>query len=297
MNKLPSAKRAKILNLLIEGMSMRAVSRIEDVSINTVTKLLVDAGHACAKYHDEAVRDVPAARVQCDEIWSFCYAKEKNVPKIKGTPAWAGDVWTWTAIDSDSKLILSYEVGDRSGMTALEFMDDLQQRLSHRVQLTTDGHRVYLEAVEHAFGADVDYAQLIKLYGEPQEGRKEGSRRYSPASCLGARKKPITGQPDPKAISTSHVERHNLTMRMGMRRFTRLTNAFSKIENHLHMLSLYFCHYNWVRIHKSLRMTPAMAAGISKTLHDMEWIVGLIDANTPKPGPRGPYKKRESSGR
>ena len=296
MNKLSAAKRTKILSLLLEGMSMRAVSRIEDVSINTVTKLLVDAGHACAKYHDETVRDVPAARVQCDEIWSFCYAKAKNVLKAKAAPPGAGDVWTWTAIDSDSKMILSYEVGDRSGLTALEFMDDLRSRLAHRVQLTTDGHRVYLDAVEETFGADVDYAQLIKLYGEPLEGRKEGSRRYSPASCLGAREKRVTGQPDPKAVSTSHVERHNLTMRMGMRRFTRLTNAFSKkIENHLHMLSLYFVHYNFCRIHKSLRMAPAMASGISKTLRDVEWIVGLIDANAPKPKPRGPYKRRISN--
>ena len=296
MNKLPTAKRSKILNLLIEGMSMRAVSRIENVSINTVTKLLVDAGHACAKYHDETVRNVPAARVQCDEIWSFCYAKAKNVLKAKAAPPGAGDVWTWTAIDSDSKMILSYEVGDRSGLTAFEFMDDLRSRLAHRVQLTTDGHRVYLDAVEEAFGADVDYAQLIKLYGEPLEGRKEGSRRYSPASCLGAREKRVTGQPDPKAVSTSHVERHNLTMRMGMRRFTRLTNAFSKkIENHLHMLSLYFVHYNFCRIHKSLRISPAMSAGISDTLRDMEWLVGLIDANTPKLGPRGPYKKKPNS--
>ena len=292
MNKLPTAKRAKILNLLIEGMSMRAVSRIEDVSINTVTKLLVDAGHACAKYHDEIVRDVPAARVQCDEIWSFCYAKAKNVLRAKAAPPGAGDVWTWTAIDSDSKLIISYEVGDRSSLTALEFMDDLSARLTHRVQLTTDGHSVYLDAVEEAFGADVDYAQLVKLYGESDEGRK----RYSPAYCLGARKKRVTGEPDPKAISTSHVERHNLTMRMGMRRFTRLTNAFSKkIENHLHMLSLYFVHYNFCRIHKSLRMSPAMAAGISKTLLDVEWVVGLIDATEPKPKPRGPYKKRISN--
>ena len=268
---------------------MRAISRIEDVSINTVTKLLVDAGHTCAKYHDETVRDVPAARVQCDEIWSFCYAKAKNVLKAKADPPGAGDIWTWTAIDSDTKLILSYEVGDRSGATAFDFMDDLRTRLAHRVQLTTDGHRVYLEAVEGIFGADVDYAQLIKLYGEPEEGRK----RYSPAACLGTHKKPVMGQPDPKAVSTSHVERHNLTMRMGMRRFTRLTNAFSKkIENHLHMLSLYFVHYNFCRIHKSLRISPAMSAGISDTLRDMEWIVGLIDANTPKLGLRGPYKKK-----
>ena len=292
MNKLPTAKRAKILTLLIEGMSMRAASRSEDISINTVTKLLVDAGEACAKYHDETVRDVAASNIQCDEIWSFCYAKGKNVSKAKSAPLGAGDVWTWTAIDSDSKMILAYEVGDRSGLTALEFMDDLRSRLAHRVQLTTDGHRAYLEAVEGAFGADVDYAQLAKIYGESPEGEK----RYSPATCVGSRRHYVSGRPDPQAVSTSHVERHNLTMRMGMRRFTRLTNAFSKkIENHLHMLSLYFVHYNFCRIHKSLRISPAMAAGVSDTLRDMKWIVGLIDADTPKPEPRGPYKKRKAN--
>ena len=223
---------------------------------------------------------------------SFCYAKGKNVAKAKAAPLGAGDVWTWTAIDSDSKMILAYEVGDRSGLTALEFMDDLRSRLAHRVQLATDGHRAYLEAVEGAFGADVDYAQLAKIYGESPEGEK----RYSPATCVGARRHYVSGRPDPQAVSTSHVERHNLTMRMGMRRFTRLTNAFSrKIENHLHMLSLYFVHYNVCRIHKSLRVSPAMAAGVSDTLHDMEWVVGLIDENTPNPGPRGPYKKRPNS--
>ena len=292
MNKLPTSKRAKILTLLIEGMSMRAVSRSEEVSINTVTKLLVNAGEACANYHDEKVRNVAANKVQCDEIWSFCYAKGKNLAKAKATPLGAGDVWTWTAIDSDSKMILAYEVGDRAGLTALEFMDDLRSRLAHRVQLTTDGHRAYLEAVEGAFGADVDYAQLAKIYGESPNSEK----RYSPAECVGARRNYVSGRPDPNAVSTSHVERHNLTMRMGMRRFTRLTNAFSKkIENHLHMLSLYFVHYNFCRIHKSLRVSPAMAAGVSDTLHSMEWVVGLIDENTPKPGSRGSYKKRLNS--
>ena len=292
MNKLSTSKRAKILTLLVEGMSMRAVSRSEEISINTVTKLLVDAGEACANYHDETVRNVAASNVQCDEIWSFCYAKGKNVSRAKSAPLGAGDVWTWTAIDSDSKMILAYEVGDRSGLTALEFMDDLRSRLAHRVQLTTDGHRAYLEAVEGVFGADVDYAQLAKIYGESPEGEK----RYSPATCVGTRRQYVSGRPDPKAISTSHVERHNLTMRMGMRRFTRLTNAFSKkIENHLHMLSLYFVHYNFCRIHKSLRISPAMAGGVSDTLRDMKWIVGLIDTNTPKPEPRGPYKKRKEN--
>lgn len=295
MNKLPTQKRVMILNMLVEGMSMRSISRTVGVSINTVTKLLVEAGRACAEYHDETVRNVTASKVQCDEIWSFCYAKDKNVPTAKAAPEGAGDVWTWTAIDGDSKMILAYEVGDRSDATAIEFMDDLRARLANRVQLTTDGHKAYLEAVEGAFGADVDYAQLIKLYGAPT-GSKGHERKYSPAECTGIKKRKEEGNPDPKHVSTSYVERQNLTMRMGMRRFTRLTNAFSKkLENHLHMLSLYFVHYNFVRVHKSLRMTPAMAAGVSDTLYDMEWIVGLIDARAPAPKKRGPYKKKNSN--
>ena len=293
MNKLPLHKRVMILSLLIEGSSMRSISRTVGVSINTVTKLLVEAGEACAAYHDETVRDVKASRVQCDEIWSFCYAKAKNVPKAKAAPDGAGDVWTWTALDSDHKMILAWEVGQRTAETAIEFMDDLRGRLAHRVQLTTDGHKAYLDAVEGAFGGDVDYAMLVKLYGS--EGGKTAEKRYSPAECVGTHKARIEGSPNPAHISTSHVERHNLTMRMGMRRFTRLTNAFSKkLENHLHMLSLYFVHYNFCRQHKSLGgVSPAMAAGVSDTLRDMEWIVSLIDARAPQPGPRGPYKKRE----
>ncbi len=289
MNKLSTQKRAKILGMLVEGMSMRAVSRLEEVSINTVSKLMVEAGEACAAYHDEVVRDVQASKVQCDEIWSFCYAKQKNVARAKTAPQGAGDVWTWTAIEADSKLILSWEVGDRTSATAIEFMDDLRSRLANRVQLTTDGHKAYLEAVEGAFGADVDYAQLIKLYGDAPEAQ----RRYSPAECVGTRKRRVNGRPDRKDVSTLYVERQNLTMRMGMRRFTRLTNAFSKkIENHLHMLSVYFVHNNFCRVHKSLRCTPAMAAGVSDTLRDMEWIVGLIDARAPKPNRPAIYKKR-----
>lgn len=292
MNKLAIKTRVQILSMLVEGSSMRSISRITGVSINTVTKLLVDAGEACAAYHDETVRDVKASKVQCDEIWSFCYAKEKNVADAKAAPEGAGDVWTWTALDSDSKMILAYEVGDRSGATAIEFMDDLRSRLANRVQLTTDGHKAYLEAVEGAFGADVDYAMLVKLYGEAT-GQKVHERKYSPAECTGARKVKIEGDPDMKVVSTSHVERQNLTMRMGMRRFTRLTNGFSKkIENHLHMLSLYFVHYNFCRMHKTLRMSPAMAAGVVSDLRDVEWIVSLIDARAPKAGARGPYKKK-----
>ena len=294
MNKLPKHKRIMILNMLVEGMSMRSISRTVDVSINTVAKLLVESGKACAEYHDKTVVDVNARRVQCDEIWSFCYAKNKNVATAKAAPEGAGDVWTWTALDSDSKMILSWEVGDRSGATALEFMDDLRGRLANRVQLTTDGHKAYLEAAEGAFGGDVDYAMLVKLYGG--SAGKTADKRYSPAECVGIRKKSIEGSPDPKHISTSHVERHNLTKRMGMRRFTRLTNAFSKkIENHVHMLSLFFVHYNFIRIHKSLRVTPAMEAGIVDELFDMGWLVDMIDANAPKPKRPATYKKREIS--
>ncbi|SHI86002.1 hypothetical protein SAMN04488012_103129 [Palleronia salina] len=292
MNKLPLEKRVMILNLLVEGMSMRSISRTVGVSINTVSKLLVEAGEACAAYHDETVRDVRSETVQCDEIWSFCYAKEKNVETAKAAPEGAGDVWTWTALDSDSKMILAFEVGDRSAATARDFMFGLADRLAHRVQLTTDGHGAYLKAVGDAFGADIDYAMLVKQYGEPT-GHKGHERKYSPAECTGTYKRDVFGKPDPAKINTSHVERQNLSMRMGMRRFTRLTNGFSKkLQNHLHMLSLYFVHYNFVRIHKSLKCTPAMAAGVSDTLHDMAWIVSLIDAREPAPAKRGPYKKR-----
>jgi len=291
MNKLPTEKRVQILNMLVEGSSMRSISGVVGVSINTVTKLLVEAGEACAAYHDANVRNVKAQRVQCDEIWSFCYAKAKNVGTAKAAPEGAGDVWTWTALDADSKLIVSYLVGGRDSEYAIEFMDDVVKRLANRVQLTTDGHKAYLEAVEGAFGGDVDYAQLVKLYGAAPEAK---SGRYSPAECVGARKDRVEGNPRREDVSTSYVERQNLTMRMSMRRFTRLTNAFSKkIDNHVHMLSLYFVHYNFCRQHKSLKgLSPAMAAGISATLNDMAWIVGLIDARALEPKKRGSYKKR-----
>ena len=275
MNKLPLAKRTQILTLLCEGASMRSISRVCDVSINTVSKLLVDAGEACLALHDETVRNVKASRIQCDEIWSFCYAKEKNVAGAKAPANGAGDVWTWTALDADTKLIVAYYVGDRSGQSAIALMDDLRDRLANRVQLTTDGHKAYLEAVEGAFGGDVDYAQLVKLYGTSPESAKG---RYSPAECIGARKERVEGNPDIKHVSTSHVERQNLTMRMSMRRFTRLTNAFSKkLDNHIYALALYFTFYNFIRIHKSLKVTPAMAAGITDRLWGFEDVLAKVD--------------------
>ena len=276
MNKLSLAARAQILNLLVEGSSLRSISRVCDVSINTVTKLLVDAGTVCAAYHDQYVANVKSTRIQCDEVWSFCYAKEKNLAKATAAPDGAGDVWTWTAIDADTKLMVSWAVGDRTAECARAFMDDVAGRLASRVQLTTDGHRVYLDAVMGAFD-QVDFAQLVKLYGA--ESGKGAEKKYSPSECTGTIKTPVAGSPDPKHISTSYVERQNLNIRMGMRRFTRLTNAFSKkIDNHLHALSLYFVFYNFVRLHKTLRMSPAMAAGVSDRLWEIEDIVHLVEA-------------------
>lgn len=275
MNRLPVAKRAQILQMLCEGTSMRSASRLAGVSINTVSKLLVDAGQVCAAFHDEMVQNVPSKRVQCDEIWSFCYAKRKNVtPEIAEKHADAGDVWTWTALDSDSKLIVSYLVGSREYSSAMEFMRDAAGRLANRVQLTTDGLKFYLAAVDYAFGTEVDYAQLVKYYGEDQSEEK----RYSPAICTGCEKKEITGSPDPSHISTSHVERSNLTMRMHMRRFTRLTNAFSKkFTNHAHMVAIYTVWYNFIRNHKTLKTTPAIAAGIADRPWTLVEIVELMD--------------------
>lgn len=289
MNKLPLAKRVQVLSMLCEGSSMRSVSRVADVSINTVAKLLADAGDACAAFHDETVRNVRAKRVQCDEIWAFCYAKQRNVASAKDVPDGAGDIWTWTALDADSKLIVSYLVGGRDAGYAHEFMQDVANRLANRVQLTTDDLKAYLDAVEGAFGADIDYAQLVKLYGETPHP----AGRYSPAECIGARKDRIEGRPDPAHVSTSYVERQNLTMRMSMRRFTRLTNGFSKkAEAHYHMVALYTVWYNFVRIHKTLRASPAMAAGVSDRLWDMADVVALIDARAEPPKPRGPYKAK-----
>ncbi|MGI3899821.1 MAG: IS1 family transposase [Janthinobacterium lividum] len=289
MNKLPLAKRAQILAMLCEGNSMRSVSRLADVSINTVSKLLLDAGKACATFHDDAVRDVKSKRVQCDEIWSFTAAKQKNVAAMKAPVDGAGDTWTWTALDADTKLIVSHFVGGRDGECAMMFMDDVAERLATRVQLTTDGHRAYLDAVEGAFGCDVDFAQLVKIYG----AAPGPAGRYSPAECTGAKKVKVEGKPDLAHVSTSYVERQNLTMRMHMRRFTRLTNAFSKkFENHAHMVALYAVWYNFVRVHKSLRVSPAMAAGISDRLWSMEDVANIVKAAGAKPAAKsGPYKK------
>jgi IS1 family transposase len=274
MNKLPIEKRVQIINMLVEGSSLRATSRVCDVSINTVTKLLVDVGRACEKFHNETVRNVTSKRVQCDEIWSFVYAKEKNKPEDMEN---VGDVWTWTAIDADSKLIVSWLVADRSPMAAKEFMLDVASRLKNRVQLTTDGYKPYLEAVYGAFELDIDYAMLVKIYGGT-DGTGQSEKKYSPAKFSGSKKTWISGEPAQEHISTSYVERQNLTMRMHMRRFTRLTNAFSKkIENHCHAIALHFVYYNFVKMHKTLRITPAMAAGLTKRFMNIEEIIKLTD--------------------
>lgn len=293
MNKLSADERAHILHLLCEGNSIRAVTRLTGAHKVTVARLLNDAGRALGAYQDRVLRDLPCKRIQVDEIWSFVYAKQKNVAAAKRQDLAYGDVWTWTAIDADTKLVASWLVGGRDGDYALAFMDDLAKRLANRVQLTSDGHKAYLEAVEGAFGGDIDYAMLVKIYGSAPESAKG---RYSPADCTGIRKTRIEGDPDPKHVSTTYVERQNLTMRMHMRRFTRLTNGFSKkVENHANAVALHFAYYNFVRIHKTLRMTPAMAAGVTDHLWEMSDLVAVIDtaeAETAQPKKRGPYKKR-----
>ena len=272
MNKLSTTQRAQILGMMVEGMSIRSISRLTGASKNTIAKLLVDAGKACADYQDGAFRNLSCRRLQVDEIWSFVYAKAKNVPEEKLGEA--GDVWTWTAIDADTKLVPSFYLGGRDGECAKAFISDLASRLANRVQLTSDGLKAYVEAVEGAFGNDIDFAQLVKIYGADFSGEK----RYSPAEYVASRKEVIRGNPDGKHVSTSYVERQNLNIRMGNRRFTRLTNAFSKkIENHYYALAIYFMHYNFARIHQTLRVSPAMAAGVSKTLWSMEDIVRIID--------------------
>lgn len=278
MNRLSNEKRAQIIGCLLEGMSIRATVRITGAAKNTVTKLLVDLGKACSEYQDKVLRDLPCKRLQFDEIWTFVYAKAKNVPEDHCENFGYGDVWTWVALDADTKLVPSWLMGKRAIEDAMLFVSDVARRLRNPVQLTTDGHRAYLQAVEKVFGAGIDYAVLYKIYGTEQTNEK----RYSPAKCLSTETRIVQGNPDPDYISTSYVERQNLTMRMGMRRFTRLTNAFSKkVENLACAVSLHFMHYNFARPHQSLAnpypQTPAMAAGITDHVWTLEEIVGLLN--------------------
>jgi len=276
MNKLDKTERARILHLLCEGMSIRAITRTTGVSKTTISKLVVDAGQAAAWYQDRVFQGLTCKRIQVDEIWNFVYAKQKNVADAKAAPDGAGDVWTWTAIDADTKLMPAWFVGSRDAESAAWFMTDLAFRLANRVQLTSDGLKTYLDAVEGAFGANIDYAMLVKIYGTSPDSAKG---RYSPAECIGATKTPIVGGPDPKHISTSYAERANLTMRMSMRRFTRLTNGFSKkVENHAHAVALHMMYYNFVRIHKTLKVTPAMAAGVTDRLWEVADMVTVLEA-------------------
>ena len=275
MNRLSTAERVQVVAALVEGNSIRATARMTDVSKPTILKLITDLGTACAEYQDTALRGLSCQRIQCDEIWQFCYAKAKNVPASKAGQFGFGDVWTWVALDADTKLVPTWLVGPRNGRAAYEFMMDLASRLTHRVQITTDGHRPYLEAIEAAFGMDVDFAQLIKIYGDD----RDAPARYSPGHCKGCFGRVIQGDPNPAHVSTSYVERQNLTMRMGMRRFTRLTNGFSKkVENHGHAVAIHFMHYNFARIHRSLRCTPAMRAGVSTRVWSVRDIVTLLEA-------------------
>jgi IS1 family transposase len=261
--------------MMAEGIALRAITRITGISRTTLQKLLEDAGRAFSDYQDRTLVNLPCKRVQVDEAWSFCYAKQKNVATAKSAPEGAGDIWTWVGLDADTKLVASFHVGGRDSEAAMIFMDDLARRLANRIQLTSDGHRAYLEAVEGAFGGDIDYAMLVKIYGAAPEGQ----RRYSPAICTGAQKHAIEGKPDPKHISTSYSERQNLNIRMGNRRMTRLTNAFSKkAENHAYMMAIYFMHYNFVRIHQTLKITPAMAAGVTPKLWEMADMVEVLEA-------------------
>lgn len=274
MNRLPPQKRTEIVTCLIEGCSIRATSRMTGVSKDAVLKLLFDIGVACAEYQSKTLRALTCKRIQCDEIWSFCYAKQKNVPTEKEGQFGYGDVWTWVAIDPESKLVVSWLVGNRGASAAHKFMKDVAARLANRIQLTTDGHRVYLDAVERAFGSEIDYSMLVKIYGNDSEP----DSRYSPPECIGCETVAISGRPNPRHISTSHVERQNLTMRMSMRRFTRLTNAFSKkVENHIAAISLHYMNYNFCRIHQTLKVTPAMEAGVADHAWSVDEVVALLE--------------------
>jgi len=275
MNKLSREARAQILGMMVEGVSIRAISRMTGASKNTVVKLLEDAGKAFSDYQDRTLRGLTCKRVQVDEIWCFVYAKQKNVATAKAAPEGAGDIWTWTAIDADTKLIPSWYVGARDAYAAQAFIGDLASRVSNRMQLTSDGHKPYLEAVEQSLGADVDYAMLVKVYGEPVGA----VGRYSPGECVSTEQRRVEGRPDPAHVSTSYAERQNLSMRMGTRRFTRLTNAFSKkAVNHAHSVAIYFMHYNFVRLHTTIHCSPAMAAGVSQTLWELADMVKVLEA-------------------
>ncbi len=272
MNRLALYKQSQIISALVEGNSLRSTARMCDVAFNTVLKLLPEIGSACADYQDRTFRNLKCKRIQCDECWSFVYAKQKNVPEEKRGRFGYGDVWTWVAIDAQTKLVPSFMVGNRDSQSARMFIDDLASRLASRIQLTTDGLKVYVDAVEDSFGCEIDYSILSKIYKSSQE-----EVRYSPAECVGIERKTIMGNPDPEHVSTSYIERQNLSMRIGMRRFTRLTNGFSKkVENHAYSVALYFMHYNFARIHRTLRVTPAMEAGITDRLWTVE-DVGLLD--------------------
>lgn len=291
-NVLSTEKRAAIVSALVEGMSVRATARMLDVSKDTVQKLSLELGEACIRYMDETLRDLPCKRLQVDEVWAFCHAKAKNVPADKQGVFGYGDVWAFTAIDADTKLIPSFLVGSRDAGCAYEFMQDLAGRLSGRVQLTTDGLKAYVSAVEDAFGGEIDYAQLVKIYGAAPEGPEV---RYSPADCIGAEKHAISGCPDAAHVSTSYVERHNLTLRMSIRRYTRLTNGHSKkLRNHTAALGLFLCYYNFCRIHRTLRVTPAMAAGVTTRVWSIEELVALLP-QAAAGVKRGPYRKGNSN--
>lgn len=279
MNRLPREKRARILRLLVESVSMRGITRIEDVSINTVTKLLVDAGEACAEFHDRTVKELRPECVQLDELWSFIHTKRQHLDRAVNPPPGAGDCWTWVAMDIDAKLMISWHVGGRERADALALVTDLYDRLANRTQLMSDGLFSYPDAIDQVFGSEVDYGRVVKHY--------DSAGRYT-----GATKEPVTGNPNMNRVGTSYVERQNLSVRQGVRRFGRRTSGISKrLTNHRHHLAIWFVYYNWTRIHESLRVTPAMAAGLTETLYDVDWIVGLVEARTPPPGPRGPYKK------
>src|SRR6266568_5898741 len=278
MNRLDEARRAQVIRCIVEGNSIRSTVRITGVAKNTIAKLIVEVGYAAAAYENRVLCNLKCKRIQCDEIWSFVYAKERNVTPEISAKRTAGDIWTWMALDADSKLVVSWMIGDRSATTAKNFIDDLAGRLANRIQLTTDGYRVYVDAVEGAFGAAIDYAMLVKIYASTQE-----ETRYSPAECIGCETKRIMGNPDPKHISTSYSERQNLNLRMQLRRFTRLTNAFSKkVENHAAAFAIYSMYHNFVRVHQTLRVTPAMEAGVTDHLWTIEEMLAILDANEKK---------------